>query len=1060
MKRLSDILFSPKTSIILLIMAGIAMASGTFIEDKYDTVVARHLIYNTYWFELLFVLLSLNFLGHIKPYHMFRIEKAGGLVFHLAFVVMIIGAGITRYFGFEGSMHIRQGESSNILYSSDSYLRLALNSASETFARDYKIEFNPWLDHSIHTIIPSISKGNVEVTCKAFIKNAVETVTEHTPEGKNMLEFVVGTENGREKVYLEDKEIKNIRGLLVSYNNDQDKEAFRISGTAGNLHFTAPALTHRTNMAEQTDYTIPPDSLAEFKDKCLYSTNNVLFVFAKFYSKASKILTSSPTAETGTDALVLNVSMGNKNFEAPLTFFSGQNAEFKDFDFDGLTFRVAYGRKPIELPFSVHLNDFILERYAGSESPSSYASEVTLIDSRNKVTLNHRIFMNNVLDYEGYRFFQSSYDPDEKGTILSVNHDFWGTWVSYFGYMLLAAGFILTLFNPSSRFQVLRRIIVDIRKKRKALTTTLLLLFALGTSGLAQDNNQRVVDAAHAEKFGQLITQTVSGRFEPVNSLAYDVLHKITRKDKFDIAGRGKMDAMQVFMDMLLNPEFWKQQKIVYIKEQSVRDILGIKTKEASFIDFFDDNAKYKLQDYAEKAFRKKPADQNNFDKEILKLDERANVFMMVFQGSILKLFPIQNSPTHTWTSWDEKDAKTLLGGSLKIINDDLQLSEFNYYSLLQDYLVETERSMKTGDYSRPDKILGYISAIQRQVSVSGLLPSTAKVNAEIFYNKAEIFIVLRNVYAGLSLALLLLAFIDNVRTRKSRIITFLLNACIVILAVAFLYQTFGMALRAYILGYAPWSNGYEALLLVAWGTLLAGFSFVRYSKITLAATSLLAFFILMTASHSSYDPQLTVLSPVLKSYWLIIHVAVLTISYGFLGLGFILGIMNLFIFAFKTRKNYRRLDLLILELTHINEMNITIGIVLATVGTFLGGVWANESWGRYWGWDAKETWALIIVITYTLLLHFRFIPGLKSKYMFNVSAVLSFGSVLMTFFGVNYFLSKGMHSYGAGDHAIFPIWAWIAIFVLVTLIVIAKLNENRIRKIALGNEETNLSAE
>ena len=177
------------------------------------------------------------------------------------------------------------------------------------------------------------------------------------------------------------------------------------------------------------------------------------------------------------------------------------------------------------------------------------------------------------------------------------------------------------------------------------------------------------------------------------------------------------------------------------------------------------------------------------------------------------------------------------------------------------------------------------------------------------------------------------------------------------------------MGLRSYLLGYAPWSNGYEALILVAFGTLLAGFSFVRYSKITLAATSLLAFFVLMTAGHSSYDPQLTNLTPVLKSYWLIIHVAVLTISYGFLGLGFILGIMNMFIYLFKNKENNERLDLLIFELTYINEMNLTIGLLLATIGTFLGGVWANESWGRYWGWDAKETWALVIVITYSLLL-------------------------------------------------------------------------------------------
>jgi ABC-type transport system involved in cytochrome c biogenesis permease subunit len=209
----------------------------------------------------------------------------------------------------------------------------------------------------------------------------------------------------------------------------------------------------------------------------------------------------------------------------------------------------------------------------------------------------------------------------------------------------------------------------------------------------------------------------------------------------------------------------------------------------------------------------------------------------------------------------------------------------------------------------------------------------------------------------------------------------------------------------------------------------------------------------LMTASHSSYDPQLTNLQPVLKSYWLIVHVATLTISYGFLGLGFFLGLINLSINLFRNPKNQERLDLIITELTYINEMNLTIGIVLATIGTFLGGVWANESWGRYWGWDAKETWALIIVIAYTLVLHMRFIPKLASTYAFNVASVLGFGSVIMTFVGVNYYLSKGLHSYGAGDTPVFPLWAWGLILSLIALIVLSGLKQQKYKtKLAVTN--------
>jgi len=386
------------------------------------------------------------------------------------------------------------------------------------------------------------------------------------------------------------------------------------------------------------------------------------------------------------------------------------------------------------------------------------------------------------------------------------------------------------------------------------------------------------------------------------------------------------------------------------------------------------------------------------------------------------------------------------LTGSVGVINDFLQLDEFSYASFLRLYLEELEKAVKTGDYTEADKILAYISQVQRQGTPEELLPSESMIDYEIRYNKSMIFIKLKNYYALLSLILFVLAFIDNLRVKTSKIVRILLYFFIALLALAFLYHTYGMVIRWYLTGHAPWSNGYEALILIAWGGLLAGFCFMRNSKITLAATTLLAFFMLMTASHSSYDPQLTNLEPVLKSYWLIIHVAVITISYGFLGLGLFLGLVNLFIYLFLTKKNVNRLGQTIKELTYINEMTITVGLMLAVIGTFLGGVWANESWGRYWGWDAKETWALVIVITYTMLLHFRFIPKLKSAYAFNVGSVIGFGSVLMTFIGVNYYLSKGLHSYASGDTPVFPVWAWVMIIGIIMVMMGAGSKEKLLK--------------
>ncbi len=608
------------------------------------------------------------------------------------------------------------------------------------------------------------------------------------------------------------------------------------------------------------------------------------------------------------------------------------------------------------------------------------------------------------------------------------------------------------MFVKHSRYWDLMSKIKQLRKRRKELTMLFVMLFF--TSGIfAQEEqhqheiNTYSVSVAHADKFGELVVQNYDGRFSPIHTLAIDVIHKIARKDIFDIPGRGEMTAMQVFLDLPVNAEFWKDQKIIYVREKSVTNIIGVTGKNVSFNDFFNENKNYKLQSFAETAFRKPDAERNKFDKEIIKVNERLEVFMMSIQAQMLDIFPVQNSPDNKWVSWDDPLAEETLRGSLQIINDDLQLPKLNYNNIMRAYFMEVINATKSADYTKADKILGYINSIQRQSSYVDLIPSESKIIKEISYNKGNIFINLKNLYGLLSVLLLFLAFIDNLKTKKNKILTWLLNGCIAVLAVGFIYHTYGMGMRWYLSGHAPWSNGYEALILVSWASLLAGFSFMRYSKITLAATALLAFFTLMTASHSSYDPQLTNLVPVLKSYCLIIHVATLTISYGFLGLGFILGFFNMGIYLFKTPKNAERLSLITKELTYVNEMNLTIGLFLATIGTFLGGVWANESWGRYWGWDAKETWALVITIVYTIILHLRLAPKIKGEFIFNVAAIFGFGSVLMTFIGVNYYFTKGMHSYASGETPVFPMWGWITILAIVVLIFIAGIKERKNKK-------------
>lgn len=1046
MQYLKKLFLSSATTMVLLVLLIILLGTATFVEDKYDTVTANQMIYDSWWFEMIFILLAVNLVGHIIRFRMIQARKWGSLTFHLAFLVIILGAGLTRHFGFEGSMHIREGEESNVIWSQDPWFVVHASGAEgqQFYSRPFRI--GSGLDNKIGASFEVPGKGEVTVELDSVMPNAVQRIRDNQPGGADMITVLAADQQNQQTLMIRRGETATAGPLTFAFDAQAGPEAVVLTVANGTVTLQAPFDIYRTDMMQQSADTLKAGTPAEVAGNRICRTNDMAFMVTGFHPSATMVYASGTPEEQGTDALAVQVTAGGKSYPAIVFGGTGYLLKTQEYDFGGVKLAIGYGERPIELPFSIRLNDFILDRYAGSMSPSSYASEVTLIDKRKNLSENHRIFMNNVLDYDQYRFFQSSYDKDEKGTVLSVNHDFWGTLVTYIGYGLLALGFIITLLTRGTRFHLLPVLIGEARAKRRALPLIAGLLLVFGTA-VAQNPVQPPVSPAQAEAFGRLMVQTYDGRFEPVNSLACDVLHKISRKDRIDAPGKGDLDPVQVLMDMVMDPEYWKQQRIIYIREKSVRDLIGISDKYASLNDFLDPTKGYKLREVAEEAFRKKQSEQNNRDKEIIKVDERLNILEMALNGSILRIFPVEGDANNKWISIRDKGASEPLGGILERLNDQLQVNPLTYTNLLSAYFQGVHDGAASGNYGRADQVRTVIADIQRNSPARDLLASDTRISAEILYNRLQIFITLRNVYALLSVLLLFLAFIDNLRKEKSRILTLSLNILTGILALAFLYHTFGMGIRWYLTGHAPWSNGYESLILIAWSALLAGFTFARYSKITLAATTLLAFFVLMTASHSSYDPQLTNLQPVLKSYWLIIHVATLTISYGFLGLGFILGLMNMVIYLFKNVRNATRLNLLIDELTFINEMNLIVGIALATVGTFLGGVWANESWGRYWGWDAKETWALVIVIAYTVVLHLRFIPFLRSRYIFNIASIAGFGSVIMTFVGVNYYLSKGMHSYGQGDTPVFPLWAWGIILSMLLLIVGAGLRSRQVDK-------------
>jgi cytochrome c-type biogenesis protein CcsB len=271
----------------------------------------------------------------------------------------------------------------------------------------------------------------------------------------------------------------------------------------------------------------------------------------------------------------------------------------------------------------------------------------------------------------------------------------------------------------------------------------------------------------------------------------------------------------------------------------------------------------------------------------------------------------------------------------------------------------------------------------------------------------------------------------------SSKWVNYTVNIFHVFIGLLFALHTLGLITRWYISGHAPWSDAYESMIYVGWATMFFGLAFDRKSKLTVASAAFVASMILMIAHWNWMDPAIANLQPVLNSYWLMIHVAVIVASYGPFTLGMILGIVSLLLILLTNDKNKERMNLNIQEITYINEMALTIGLVMLTIGNFLGGQWANESWGRYWGWDPKETWALISIMVYAFVIHARFVSALRGKWVFNLMSIFAFYSILMTYFGVNFYLT-GLHSYASGDKVVTPTFVYVSLFLLSLLGVLS----------------------
>jgi cytochrome c-type biogenesis protein CcsB len=429
-----------------------------------------------------------------------------------------------------------------------------------------------------------------------------------------------------------------------------------------------------------------------------------------------------------------------------------------------------------------------------------------------------------------------------------------------------------------------------------------------------------------------------------------------------------------------------------------------------------------------------KPIDRGAYAKELLKIDERLNILSMLFSGSLLKIVPNPNDSNNTWVAYHSHNQTNEDGGDNSIAENF-----FNAYG------TTLKTATATGDYAHAVHLLDELKTFQN-VKGGEVMPSSSKVKTEILLNKMNVFTRLAGLYMLLGITLLFFLFVSvfkpNWNLKKVYLILFSL------VLIGFVLHTIGLGMRWYVSGRAPWSNGYESMIYIAWTSTLAGVLFTRKSFGGLAATMVLAATILLVSTLSFLDPEITPLVPVLKSYWLTIHVSLEAGSYGFLMLGAIIGLINLILMIFISEKNKKRLKRIIQEMSYISELTLIGGLFMVSIGTYLGGVWANESWGRYWGWDAKETWALVTILVYAFILHMRLIPKLGGLFAFNLATIFGLATVIMTYYGVNYYLS-GLHSYATGDPVPIPNWVYIVVICLIVISVTAFFRKRKYSEIS-----------
>lgn len=642
------------------------------------------------------------------------------------------------------------------------------------------------------------------------------------------------------------------------------------------------------------------------------------------------------------------------------------------------------GMKEEKLPFSLCLQKFEAKMHDGTNAVADYSSKFTVIDGDDKS--EGEVSMNNIYSHRSYRLYQSSYDEDGKGSVLAINADPYGIPVTYTGYALLFISLVWMLFDPKGGY---RKLLKSPLLKKGALITALILsmgniqtLHAESATGNLQN---AVLPKETAEKFGELHI-LYNDRICPVQTFALDFCKKIYGARSYQ-----GLTAEQVLSGWVFYGNTWANEPFIKIKSGEMKTAMNL-PDYASLNTFFNrEMGGYTIGQYVQEYYN---GQQDKFHQQAADIDGKIQIIMELREGISLKVLPytfIKNvkatkdhpfikAGTTTWFSPVDKLPQA--------VEHQHALYIRNVFSLLNG-------DVKAGNTSRVNEFFVKMKKYQ-EVSSGNSLPTNTQYKAERINNAFPFATIL--FMANLTLGFIAL-FYTIYRMTKKREIKVLNIALPILLGVSFLALTFGLALRWIISGNVPMSNGYESMLTVAWFVMLISILMQLRIRIVMVFGFLISGFFLLVSHINQMDPAIGQMMPVLNSPLLSIHVSIIMMSYALLSLTFICGIMGICLRSHGE------------ELQALSRIFLYPALTTMGFGIFIGAIWANVSWGNYWSWDSKETWALITFMIYAVVVHTQSLPVFRKPLVYHIYITLAFLSIAMTYFGVNYFLT-GMHSY------------------------------------------------